>query len=49
MKQSDVTAKTGREREDWQKRGVGGLVTAADALAAASQFRPPGWGEITIS
>lgn len=39
MKQSDVTAKREEEREDWQKRGVGGLVTAIDA----------GAGTITIS
>src|ERR1700678_4278306 len=28
MKQSDVTAKLQHDRDDWQKRGVGGLVTA---------------------
>ena len=39
MKQSDVSAKQTREREDWQKRGVGGLVSAVDATA----------GTITIS
>ena len=33
MKQSDVAAKKDKDREDWQKRGVGGLVTAADATA----------------
>jgi hypothetical protein len=31
MKQSDVAAKKDKDREDWQKRGVGGLVTAVDA------------------
>jgi hypothetical protein len=30
MKQSDAAAKQQKEREDWQKRGVGGLVTAVD-------------------
>ena len=30
MKQADVAAKQQRDREDWQKRGVGGLVTAVD-------------------
>jgi hypothetical protein len=30
MKQADVSAKQQRDREDWQKRGVGGLVTAVD-------------------
>ena len=39
MKQSDVSAKQAREREDWQKRGVGGLVSAVD----------PSAGTITIS
>ena len=39
MKQEDVAAKQQREREDWQKRGVGGLVTAVDAAT----------GTITIS
>ena len=31
MKRSDVEAKQERERGDWQKRGVGGLVSAVDA------------------
>jgi hypothetical protein len=39
MKQADVSAKQEREREDWQKRGAGGLVTAVDTAA----------GTITIS
>lgn len=39
MKQSDVAAKREKDREDWQKRGVGGLVTAVD----------PSTGAITIS
>jgi hypothetical protein len=39
MKQADVSAKQEHDREDWQKRGVGGLVTAA----------APGGGTITIS
>jgi hypothetical protein len=39
MKQSDVSAKQDKDREDWQKRGVGGLVTAVDAAT----------GTITIS
>ncbi len=33
MKQADVSAQRLHEREDWQKRGVGGLVTAADPAA----------------
>jgi co-chaperonin GroES (HSP10) len=39
MKQSDVSAKQQNDRDDWQKRGVGGLVTAVD----------PSSGTITIS
>ena len=31
MKQADVAAKREHDREDWQKRGVGGLVSAVDA------------------
>src|SRR5258708_4058708 len=39
MKQADVAAKQQQDRDDWQKRGVGGLVTNVDAAA----------GSITIS
>lgn len=39
MKQSDVGAKQQQQREDWQKRGIGGLVSAVDPAA----------GEVTIS
>lgn len=39
MKAGEIAAKQQLERDDWQKRGVGGLVTAADAAA----------GTITIS
>jgi hypothetical protein len=39
MKQSDVAAKQQQEREDWQKRGLGGLVSAVDPAA----------GTVTIS
>jgi co-chaperonin GroES (HSP10) len=39
MKQSDVAAKQEQDREDWQKRGAGGLVTTVD----------PATGTITIS
>jgi hypothetical protein len=33
MKHSDVEARQQHEREDWQKRGVGGLVSAVDSGA----------------
>jgi hypothetical protein len=39
MKQLDIAAKQEQEREDWQKRGVGGLVRAVDSAA----------GTVTIS
>lgn len=39
MKQADVASKRQQEQEDWQKRGLGGLVTAVDAAT----------GTITIS
>jgi hypothetical protein len=39
MKQADVTAKQQHDRDDWQKRGVGGLVTNVDTAT----------GTITIS
>jgi hypothetical protein len=39
MKQADVAAKQQHERDDWQKRGVGGLVTNVDTAA----------GTITVS
>jgi hypothetical protein len=33
MKQSDIAQKQQQEREDWQRRGVGGLITAVDPAA----------------
>ena len=39
MKQSDLAAKQEQERQDWQKRGIGGLVSAVD----------PSSGNITIT
>jgi hypothetical protein len=34
MKQADVAAKQQHDRDDWQKRGVGGLVTNVDTAAS---------------
>ena len=31
MKAGDISAKQQQERDDWQKRGIGGVVTAVDA------------------
>jgi co-chaperonin GroES (HSP10) len=43
MKESDVTAKQERDREDWQKRGVGGLVSKVDAAdGTVTLSAPPG-------
>jgi len=39
MKKMDIEAKQQKDRDDWQKRGVGGLVTATDKAA----------GTVTIS
>jgi len=44
MKQADVSAKQEREREDWQKRGVGGLVTAVDAATGTITISVGGFG-----
>src|SRR5690348_6125667 len=33
MKQADLAQKQQHDREDWQKRGVGGIVTAIDAAS----------------
>lgn len=33
MKRADITQKQAREREDWQRRGTGGLVNAVDPAA----------------
>jgi len=35
VKQTDVAAKQQKDREDWQRRGVGGLVKSVDAQAGA--------------
>lgn len=39
MKHEDVAAKQAKDREDWQRRGIGGLVSAVDGAA----------GTITVS
>jgi hypothetical protein len=44
MKQSDVNAKQQQERDDWQKRGVGGLVTKIDAVADTIMVSSGGLG-----
>lgn len=44
MKQGDVAAKQQHDRDDWQKRGVGGLVTKVDATASTIAISSTGIG-----
>ena len=44
MKQADVAAKQQRDRDDWQKRGVGGLVTNVDAATGTITISSGGMG-----
>ena len=41
MKESDVTSRQEHEREDWQKRGVGGLVSKVDSSAGTITLAAP--------
>jgi hypothetical protein len=44
MKQGEVAAKQQHDRDDWQKRGVGGLVTKVDAAAGTITISSTGIG-----
>jgi hypothetical protein len=44
MKQQDVSAKQQQDREDWQKRGVGGLVGAVDGTTNSITISSAGVG-----
>jgi len=44
MRQGDLSAKQQREREDWQKRGVGGLVSAVDPASGTITISSGGFG-----
>jgi len=44
MKQGDVAAKQQRDRDDWQKRGFGGLVTSVDAATGTITISSSGMG-----
>ncbi len=44
MKQADVSAKQQRDRDDWQKRGVGGLVNKVDAATGTIAISSGGFG-----
>src|ERR1700733_10904390 len=45
MKESDVAAKQEHDREDWQKRGVGGLVSKVDAASGTITLAAPVIGD----
>lgn len=44
MKSSDISAKQEQERDDWQKRGIGGLVTAVNAASGSVSVSVAGLG-----
>src|SRR6202158_5748091 len=44
MKQADVAAKQQHDRDDWQKRGVGGLVTNVDTATGTITISSSGIG-----
>ena len=51
MKRSDIASKQEKERQDWQHRGVGGLVHSVDASAGAVRLSTMSMGqkkEITV-
>jgi len=45
MKKEDIAAKQAREREEWQRHGVGGLVNGVDAGGSAITISLPTLGE----
>ena len=45
MKESDVTAKQAKDLQDWQKRGVGGLVNKVDAGTGTITLATPALGD----
>ena len=44
MKRSDVEARKEGDRQDWQKRGLGGLVKAVDPTAGTATISVTGFG-----
>jgi hypothetical protein len=46
MKEAEISAKQEREREDWQRRGVGGLVSAVDAANGTATISVGGLGRV---
>jgi len=45
MKKTDITEKQSREREEWQKHGLGGLVNSVDAANSTISVALPSQGE----
>ena len=48
MKQADVSARQQRDRDDWQKRGVGGLVNKVDGATGTVTISAGGFGASKI-
>ena len=46
MKHSDVAARNETDRQNWQKRGLGGLVSAVDATAGTVTISVTGFGGV---
>jgi hypothetical protein len=46
MKQSDVEARKQADRQDWQKRGLGGLVKSVDSAAGTATISVSGFGGV---
>ena len=49
MKHADVAARQQKEKEDWQRRGVGGLVKSVDPASGAISLATTGLGAETIT
>src|SRR5712692_3157713 len=45
MKKADISEKQSREREEWQKHGLGGLVNSVDAASGTISIALPSQGE----
>jgi hypothetical protein len=45
MKKADIAEKQSREREEWQKHGLGGLVNSVDAASGTISIALPSQGE----
>ena len=46
MKEAEISAKQERDLEEWQRRGVGGLVSSVDAASGAATISVGGLGKV---